>query len=168
MKLNFLSIALMMALAVTVNAQKFGYIDTQELLSQMSEMKLADNQLQQYQNELMAKRGEMTIKFEDEYKAYLNEANGGTLSKVQMQQREEALVAKQEEIRSYETEMQQKIIAKREELLKPIIDKVQLEIDKLGKEQGYTMIFDASAGMILHAAESENLMSTLKTRLGVN
>ena len=57
------------------NAQKFGYINTQELLSSMSEMKLADNQVQALQNELLAKGEEMVIKFEADYKAYMNEAN---------------------------------------------------------------------------------------------
>jgi len=98
----------------------------------------------------------------------MTEASGGTLSKVQMQQKEEVLVAKQEDLKKYEAEIQQKVAAKREELYKPIIDKVKAEIEKLGKEGGYTMIFDSSIGMILHAAESENLMPVLKTRLGIN
>lgn len=153
---------------INVNAQKFGYINTQELLANMSEMKLADNQVQALQNELIAKGEEMVIKFEADYKAYMNEANGGTLSKVQMQQKEEVLVGKQDEIKKYEADIQQKIGLKREELYKPVLDKVKAEIEKLGKEGGYTMIFDSSAGMILHAAESENLMPILKTKLGVN
>ena len=89
-------------------------------------------------------------------------------TKVQMQQKEEVLVAKQDEIKKYEAEIQQKVGLKREELYKPILDKVKAEIEKLGKEGGYTMIFDSSAGMILHAADSENLMTLLKSKLGVN
>ncbi|MBK6664614.1 MAG: OmpH family outer membrane protein [Saprospiraceae bacterium] len=85
-----------------------------------------------------------------------------------MQQKEEVLVAKQNDIKKYETEIQQKVGAKREELYKPVLDKVKAEIEKLGKEGGYTMIFDSSAGMILHAAETENLMPVLKAKLGVN
>ena len=57
---------------------------------------------------------------------------------------------------------------KGEELYKPIIEKVKSEIEKLGKEGGYTMIFDSSGGVLLHAAESENLMPVLKTKLGIN
>ena len=49
-----------------------------------------------------------------------------------------------------------------------VAGEVKAEIEKLGKDGGYTMIFDSSAGMILHAAESENLMTTLKSKLGVN
>ncbi|MBK8518626.1 MAG: OmpH family outer membrane protein [Saprospiraceae bacterium] len=151
-----------------LSAQKFGYVNTQELLSGMSEMKLADNQVKALQNELLTKGEEMVIKFENDYKAYMKEANGGTLSKVLMQQKESVLVAKQEEIKKYEEEIQQKVAAKREELYKPIIEKVKAEITKLGKEGKYTIIFDSAPGMILHAADTENLMDILKTKLGIN
>jgi outer membrane protein len=168
MRLTILKVLFFIGLFSSVQAQKFGYINTQELLTGMPELKIADIQLQALQNELLSKGEEMVVKFEAEYKAYMTEANGGTLSKVQMQQKEEVLIAKQEEIKKFENEIQEKLGMKREELYKPILDKVKAEIEKLGKEGSYTMIFDSSAGMILHAAESENLMSVLKTRLGVN
>jgi outer membrane protein len=117
------------------------------------------------QNDLLIKGEEMVVKFETAYKAYMEEANGGTLSKVQMQQKESVLVAQQDEIKNFETEIQQAVAQKRDELYKPILDRVKTEIEKLGKEGGYTMIFDTSAGMILHAEESENIMAALKERL---
>ena len=168
MKYTFLSLVFVALTISGINAQKFGYVDTQELLSTMSEMKLADNELQKLQNELVAKGEEMVIKFEAEYKKYMTEANSGTLSKIQMQQKEEVLVKQQEEIKNYENDIQQQIVKKREELYKPVIDKVKGEIEKLGKDGGYTMIFDASGGMILHAADSENLMPILKEKLGIH
>ncbi len=168
MKYTFLSIALTFLMSLNLNAQKFGYVNTQELLANMPDMKLADNELQKMQNDLVAKGEELVIKFEAEYKKYMAEANSGTLSKVQMQQKEEVLVAQQEEIKKFETDIQQQLANKREDLYKPIIDKVKEEIDKLGKDGGYTMIFDASGGMILHAAESEDLMPLLKTKLGIH
>lgn len=168
MKHTLFAIIFMSIAVAQVSAQKLGYINTQELLYNMSEMKLADNQVTALQNDLYAKGEEMVIKFEADYKAYMTEANSGTLSKVQMQQKEEVLVGKQNDIKKYEAEIQQKVTAKREELYKPVLDKVKAEIEKLGKEGGYTMIFDSSAGMILHAAETENLMPVLKTKLGIN
>ncbi|MFN8337517.1 MAG: OmpH family outer membrane protein [Saprospiraceae bacterium] len=168
MKHTLFAIIFMSMAAIQVSAQKLGYINTQELLSNMSEMKLADNQVNTLQSDLVSKGEEMVIKFEADYKAYMAEANGGTLSKVQMQQKEEVLINKQNDIKKYEAEIQQKVTSKREELYKPILDKVKAEIEKLGKEGGYTMIFDSSAGMILHAAETENLMPVLKTKLGIN
>ena len=168
MRQNILSVLFILATLMPLQAQKFGFINTQELLASMPDLKIADVQVQALQNELLIKGEDMVTKFEADYKAYMTEVNGGTLSKVQMQQKEEVLVAKQDEIKKYEAEIQQKVGAKREELYKPILDKVKSEIEKLGKEGSYTMIFDGSAGMILHAAETENLMSALKTKLGVN
>jgi len=167
MKQLIFSILLIGISMFSANAQKFGYINTQELLVGLTEMKLADNQVQALQTELMSKGEEMVIKFEAEYKSYMAEANGGTLSKVQMQQKEEVLVAKQEEIKKYEAEIQQKVGMKREELYKPILDRVKAEIEKIGKENGYTMIFDSSSGMILHATETEDLGPLLTTKLAI-
>jgi outer membrane protein len=151
-----------------VFAQKYGYINTQELLSNMTEMKLADSQLQLLQTELQGQGEQMVIKFEGEYKAYVAEAEKGTLSKVQMQQKEEALTKKRQEIEQFEGKLQNDLLKKKEELYKPILDRVKMEIEKLGKEGGYAMIFDTSVGMILHANESENLMPVIKTKLGIN
>jgi outer membrane protein len=167
--MKHLLILLVSFITLQVSAQqKFGYINTQDLLANMTEMKLADNQIEALQTELLAKGKEMVIKFEADYKAYSTEVESGTLSKVQMQQKEEVLYAKREEIGKYENEVQEKVLKKKEELYKPILDKVKMEIEKLGKEGGYTMIFDQSVGMILHANEAENLMPILKTKLGIN
>ena len=165
MKQSLKIFSLLLVFSIQMQAQKLGYINTQELLAEMEELKVADIQVNAVQQEMMVKGESMVKKFEEEYKAFMEEANQGLLSKVQMQQKEEALVAKQEELRNYEAEIQKKVTEKREELYKPVLDKVKNEIEKLGKEGGYTMIFDSSAGMILHAADSENLMATIKERL---
>jgi len=165
MKQSLKIFSLLLVFSIQMQAQKFGYINTQELLADMEELKVADIQVGALQEEMMVKGEKMVKKFEEEYKKFMDEANQGLLSKVQMQQKEEALVAKQEELRNYEAEIQRKVTEKREQLYKPVLDKVKNEIEKLGKEGGYTMIFDSSAGMILHAADSENLLAQIKTRL---
>jgi outer membrane protein len=165
MKQSLKILILLLIFSFEMQAQKFGYINTQELLAEMEELKVADIQVAALQDEMLVKGESMVKKFEEEYKVFMEEANNGLLSKVQMQQKEEALVAKQEELRNYELEIQKKVAEKREELYKPVLDKVKAEIEMLGKEGGYTMIFDSSAGMILHAADTENLMPLIKARL---
>jgi outer membrane protein len=159
---------LLFAIATSASAQKFGYVNTQELIVNMTEMKLADAQLKALQDELQNKGQQMVIQFEADYKSYSAEAEKGTLSKVAMQQKEQALTSKREEIQKFETTMQDAILKKKEELYKPILDKVKGEIEKLGKDGGYTMIFDSAVGMILHANEAEDLMTTLKAKLNIN
>lgn len=148
-------------------AQKIGYINTQALLADMPEMKVADIQVNAFQNELVSKVEQMAVLFESDYKAYMSEANAGTLSKQQQQQREASLIAKQDELKKAEAEIQQKVLAKRDELYKPILEKVKMEIENVGKEGKYTFIFDQVEGFMLVAAESDNLMATLKSRLNI-
>lgn len=159
--------SLLTALVLTsaVYAQKFGYINTQELLSGMTEIKAADTELEAHQTQLVAKGQVMVKDFETAYKAYMEEANKGLISKVQMQKKEEELTQKQTAIQTYEQEIQTKLGQKREELYKPILDKVTETIKSYGKENGYTMIFDTSAGMLLYAVEAENLMDVIKKKL---
>ncbi len=160
--------ALTLACISSSYAQKFGYINSQALLSEMPEIKVADIQVNAYQNELVSKVEQMAVLFESDYKAYMNEANSGTLSKLQQQKKEEALIAKQDELKKAEAEIQQKVVAKRDELYKPILEKVKMEIEKMGQEGKYTLIFDQVDNFLLHAADSENLLPALKSRLGIN
>lgn len=153
--------------AVSVNAQKFGYVNSAQLLAELPAVKAADSQLETYQQQLMSSGEAMVKKLETKVQAYSKEAQEGLLSQVQMQKKEEELGAEQAKIQQYEVEVQNKILAKREELYKPILDKVKVALEAVGKEQGYTMIFDSSAGTILHANDSENVMDIVKTKMGL-
>ena len=144
---------------------KFGYVNSQELLASIPEVKQADAELETYQKQLVAKGQSMVKELETEYQQYVDQSKKGLLSQVQSQEKEAALNAKQQEIQKYEVEVQQKIAKKREELYKPILDKVKTTIEAYGKEKGYTMIFDTSMGTLLHANESDNLLEEIKARL---
>lgn len=148
-------------------SQKFGYVNTQEILAKMTDVKIANIQLDAYEKELATKGEEMMLKFENQYKLYMNEVNAGQLSKIQMAAKEEELIQKQEEIKKYEQEAEMMMEKKRQELYEPILAKINSEIEKLGKEGNYTMIFDSAQGLLLHAAEAENLVGIIKTRLGI-
>ena len=148
-------------------SQKFGYVNTQEILAKMTDVKIANIQLDAYEKELATKGEEMMLKFENQYKLYMNEVNAGQLSKIQMAAKEEELIKKQEEIKKYEQEAEMMMEKKRQELYEPILEKIRTEIDNLGKEGNYTMIFDSAQCLLLHAVESENLIGIIKNRLGI-
>ncbi len=148
-------------------SQKFGFVNSQELLLSMPEIKAADTELETYQKQLIAVGQSKVQEFEVEYKKYGEDSQKGILSQVQAQAKEAELMKKQEDIQKYEQEVQNQLGMKREELYKPLLDKVKAAIDTYGKENAYTMIFDSSAGTILHAVESDNLLAPLKAKLGV-
>lgn len=161
-------LTMMMAILVVATswAQKFGHINSQQLLVESPLVKTADTQITEYQTTLISKGEAMVKKFEGEYEAYAKDREEGILSQIQIQQRESALQASQQAIQKYEQEVQQKLAMKREELYKPILDKVKVAIDELGKSGEYTMIFDTSTNGLLFAMEGEDLLAKVKAKLG--
>ena len=153
--------------ALSVDAQKFGYLNSAELLEAHPKVKAANSTLETYQKQLMSQGEAMVKKFETNYQALAKEAQEGVLSQVQMQKKEAELAEEQQKIQAFEVEVQNKILKKREELYSPILDEVKVILESIGKEQGYTMIFDSSGGTILHANDSENVMSQVKSKLGI-
>jgi len=171
MKLNLIkSLTLICAfvfVGLNLNAQKFGYLNSAVLLTELPAVKAADSELETYQKQLMSS-GEALVKaFEAKYNQYAKEAADGILSKVQMQEKEGELGLEQQQIQQYEVEVQQKILKKRDELYQPILDQVKVAIEAIGKENGYTMIFDSSNGTILHANEGDDVIGLVKTKLGL-
>lgn len=166
--LNYAIIALISVASITaVSAQKFAHINSQVLMVEMPEMKSADTQIQTYQESLMKKGQDMVQAFEAKYLAYAEEANKGGLSKIQMQQKEGELGQEQQAIQAYEQEVQNLLTQKRQSLYKPLIEKVKLAIEQVGKEGGYTMIFESGSGVLVHAAESDDIMSLVKAKVGM-
>lgn len=150
-----------------LSAQKFGYVNSSQLLLALPEVKNADATLEQYQKDLITKGEQMVKKFEANYVAYQGKVNSGELSQIQMQQQEAALSQEQQAIQNYEVEVQEKIATKKQEVYQPILSKVQDVVNKVGKENGYTIIFDASIGGILFAETGDDLMPLLKSKLGI-
>lgn len=149
-----------------LNAQKFGYLNSNELLSMHPLVKGADSILTIYQNQQMEQGQKLVASFQKNYEDYVKEANSGNLSKIQMGEKENQLAQEQSKIRDYETEMQKKVTQKREELYKPILDNIQTAINTVGKELNYTFIFDTGAGGILFAMPADNIIDKVKAKLG--
>ena len=164
---RILTLAFLVFFGLQLNAQKYGYVNSSQLLVNLPEVKTADSQLEAYQKQLITKGEEMVKSFETEYRAYLAKVDSGELSQIDMQQKEGKLAQDQQAIQAYEVQVQNDIAAKKQELYQPILSRVQEVVDAYGKEQGYTMIFDASIGGILFADTADDLMPVLKTKLGI-
>ena len=162
---KYLLLSIVVCAVNMLSAQKFGYVNSQELLVSLPQIKTADTEIETFQKSLMEKGQKMVTEFEAEYKAYMEEANKGLISKVQMQQKEEVLTGKQQAIQSFEQDVQAQLTTKRELLYKPILDKVTSTIKSYGKTNGYTLIFDSSTGNILHALDTDNLFEQIKAEL---
>ena len=167
LKKGLLAMALLVFGVIALNAQKFGHINTSALLVEMSEVKDADKQLNDYQTTLMTKGEEMVKAFEANYTKYAADAQSGTLSQIEIQQLQSSLGAEQQAIQQYEQEVQQKLLDRKAELYKPIFEKVRKVINEVGTEGAYTMIFDTSTGALLHVDTGQDISAAVKAKLGI-
>ncbi|MFM6984873.1 MAG: OmpH family outer membrane protein [Chitinophagaceae bacterium] len=149
MKTKLFLLTLIAALfSSSASAQKFGYVDTDYILGQLTEYKAAQKQLneisQKWESDLKILKDEVDKLYKD-YKA-----EEILLSPSQRKEREDAIVAKEEAIKKFEQEkfgVNGELFKKRQELIKPIQDKVFVAIQKVAKNNGLDFIFDKSANM---------------------
>jgi outer membrane protein len=141
-------IALCVLTTIVVKAQKFGYVDTDYILSQMTEYRGAQKQLNEISEKWETELTVMKEEVDKMYKDYRTEEI--LLSATQKKEREDAIVAKEEAMKKYEIEkfgVNGELFKKRQELIKPIQDKVFTAVMKVAKENALSFIFDKSANM---------------------
>ena len=73
----------------------------------------------------------------------------------------------EERIQTTQQSAQEKVSKKKEELYTPILEKADKAIKEVAKSNNYDYVFDASAGQLLYAKESDNILNLVKTRLGI-
>ncbi len=171
MKRIYFTLALLLTVGLTSSfaQQKYGHINFNGLVSQMAETKAADSELEAFQKQLVSKGEEMAKTFQGKVAKFQQEIQGGGVTPKDQAEREKVLGAEQQSIIQYEQEVQQKLAAKREQLIKPIVEKAQKAIEEYAKANGYGMVFDTSIfNSVLFAQDSDDLMSAIKAKLGIN
>lgn len=150
MKTKFILILILCLYTVNINAQKFAYVDTEYILNKIPEFKQAQDKLddfsEDWQEEIEAKYSEV----EEMYRAY--QQDKVLLTDEMKIKREEAIINKESEAKN----LQQKyfgpegsLYLKRQELIRPIQDKIFDAIQKLAANNKYQIVFDSSSDLIM-------------------
>ena len=164
LKITSLFIALFCALTLA-QAQKFGYINSSAILAEMPEVKQAESQLEALQKQLQKKGQTMVEKFQQDYLAVQQKMERGELSPKQQEEEAKKLEAAQSDIQKFEQEMMNQLQTKRNDLMKPILDKVNQAIQDVAKAGGYQFIFDE--GVLLYKEASMDITAQVKAKLGI-
>ena len=164
---KILFITLLSVISITVQAQKFGYMNSAVLLEDLPEVKAANTSLQTFQEQLQ-KQGRAKVEaLQAKYEALQKKEKAGEIAPKQLNEEAEKLKKEEEEIGKLEQEMAQKVQEKKQTTLQPILDKVNKAITEVAKEQGLAYVFDATAGMLLYADEKMDVTSLVKAKLGI-
>jgi outer membrane protein len=148
-------------------AQKFGYLNSAAILEEMQEVKAANTNIQTFQEQLMKKGRASVESLQKKYQDLTDKEKRGELSPKQLQDEGAKLKQEEEGLAKMEQDMQEQVGKKRQELLDPILLKVNNAIKDIAKEQGYAYIFDSNAGVLLYADEKTDVANAVRTKLGI-
>jgi outer membrane protein len=145
---------------------RFGHINSQELLAAMPERDSAQLVLERYVKQLQNQLQSMQDEYQTKVQDYLK--NQATYSDLIKQTKEQELNTMNENIQAFQTNAQQDMQQRESQLIQPIIDKADKAVKEVGKENGFTYIFDLSRGSVIYYSEiSEDVTPLVKKKLGI-
>lgn len=161
-----LAVALMMS-ATSLFAQKFGRINTQEIIMNMSETKEMQTNLESFAKELQDQVESINVEFNNKRQEF--QKNYNTYSESVRQLKEKELYELQQRLEDYSQVAQQDYQKRQNELLAPIVEKARAAIDKVAKANGFMAVFDISTGAIAYFDEATltDLTPQVRAELGI-
>ena len=166
--LKLLVLTLFLFSGTAVNAQnfKFGHINSQELLSIMPEKDSAEAIIQKYAMDLEGELEIMNVEYRNKLNDYLEKQDN--LTPLVKQTKEQELNEFSSRIQDFTNNAQQELQKQEAQLIQPIIMKAEKAIKDVGKEKGFTYIFDLSRGAVIFFSEqSEDILPLVKKKLGL-
>ena len=154
MKKNLLVACCLLLIGFIASAQKYAIIDTRYILDKMPDYTQAQKQLDgiaaDWQKDIDAKQAGL----DKMYKDY--EAEQVMLSDELKKKREDQLFLKEKELRDLQRQrfgFEGDLCKKRQELIKPIQDKVYNAVQKISTQRGYDFVLDKSEGLTIIFAD---------------
>ncbi len=140
----------MMILSITVAAQKFAYVDTQYILDNIPEFTEAQAQLDELSN---VWQKEIETKFAEVDKMYKDYQTQSVLLPDDMKKKkEQEIVEKEREAKNLQRQRYGKdgdLFKKRQELVKPIQERIYNAIQEIANNNNYAVIFDKGGSLTM-------------------
>ena len=161
-----LAVVLVMG-ATSLFAQKFGRINTQEIIMAMPETKTMQENMDTFAKELSDNIETMNVEFNTKLQDF--QKNYNTFSDAIKEVKEKELNDMQTRTREFQERAQQDYQKKQNELLAPIIDKAKRAIDTVAAAGGVLVVFDTSTGSLAYFDEATltDVAPAVKKELGI-
>ena len=144
----------LISLSLTTQAQRYAIVDTKYILEKMPEYKQAQQKLDQFSTQWQKEIDDKQGTLDKMYKDY--EAEQVMLSEELKKKREDEIFVREKEVR----ELQRKrfgfegdLFKRRQELVKPVQDRVYSAIQKIAVARIYDFILDKSEGITVIFAD---------------
>jgi outer membrane protein len=145
---------------------KFGHINSNELLSLMPERDSARKELQDYSMMLQQEMEAMQVEYQNKVNAYLEKQE--SYSDLVRRSKESEIQELQRRVQEFQQTAQEDLQRKEQELFQPIMEKAENAIQKVSKANGFTYVFDLSAGSVVYFSDqSIDVLPLVKKELGI-
>lgn len=165
----FKKIALILLLIAPMSlfAQKFGHIKSQEILSVMPEYTKAQTDIQTMQQQYEKEMKVAQEDFQKKFTAFQEEQ--ANLPKNILERRQNELQQLNERAMQMAEDARQELQKSWMEMLEPIAKKIDDAIKAVGQEGGYVYIFDLNSTQIPYVSEtlSTDVTPAVKAKLGI-
>ncbi len=149
----------------SVQAQNVAHINSEELLMAMPETKTMEDELKKVQQSYADEYNAQATALQAKLKKYDEEA--ATQTNAKNDERRLEVEGLKQKIQKYAQTADQELQKKRFDLLKPIVEKAQKAVSDVAKEKGIKYVFDSSPGKGLIFFEGEDLLPSVKSKLGI-
>ena len=165
---KFASTALLaLLLGAAGMAQRIAYVDVTAILESLPEYQAAQEQLDRVATQWRQEIAQEQDRIKGMYSKY--QAEQVMLSEEMRKQREDEIMTKEKDVRELQRQKfgpEGALFKKREELVKPIQDKVYNSIQKYAEDRGFEYIFDkGSASGMLYADKKFDKTDDVKALL---
>lgn len=163
--LKGLALVVLLFAAAPVLAQKFGHINSQELLLAMPERAVAEKAVQDYAKELESQ----LMAMESEWKSKVADfqTKEATMTPLIKQTKMKEIQDLETRIRTFQETAEEELANKQNEVLQPMLEKAKQAIEDVAKENKFTYIFDTSQGSVLFSPDGDNVLPLVKKKLGI-
>ncbi len=165
-QIKLLLVATVLFFSFSASAQeKIGHINSDALIAAMPETKAMQNELkklgQQYDTDYKIQANALQAK----YLKYGKEQESKTDEENAIRQKE--VQDLQNKLKVYAQTADKELQQKQRDLIKPILEKAQKAIQDVAKAKGIKYVFDSAPGKGLLVFEGTDLLSAVKTKLGI-
>lgn len=162
---KFLALVMVLFATQSFAQTKLGHINMQELVALMPERDSAVIKLDNYAKELDETMQGMQQELQTKYQTY--QQKNATWTAAILEAKTKELQEMQERLQMFQQNAQQEMSQLQQSLFAPVFEKANSAIEKIGKEGGFTYIFDLSAGAIIYKEGGIDLLPEAKKELGI-
>jgi outer membrane protein len=152
----------------TVQAQKFAYVDTEYILGNIPEYKIAQTQIEDLSSKWQKDIETRFAEIDKMYKTY--EADATMLPEEMKRKRENEIINKEKGVKDLQKQrfgQNGDLFKKRQELIKPIQDRVYNAIEAVSTQDNIAIVFDKSSGATMIYTNSKyDISDAVIKRLG--